>query len=107
MKNKTKPKTTINFDSDDEDNEPTPQPKIQTQKLVKETPLPKPYKLKIPAQGQRIKGEDQLDWGPRQIKGQDGAWFPLTAKTQQTQEREGKELPAYKEKNEDREKGDN
>ncbi|GJR43719.1 hypothetical protein Tco_1311822 [Tanacetum coccineum] len=56
------------------------------------------------AQGQRIKGEDQLDWGPRQIKGQDGAWFPLTAKTQQTQEREGKELPAYKEKNEDREK---
>ncbi|GJY78824.1 hypothetical protein Tco_0484625 [Tanacetum coccineum] len=56
------------------------------------------------AQGQRIKGGDQLDWGPRQIKGQDGAWFPLTAKTQQTQEREGKELPAYKEKNEDREK---
>ncbi|GKD09560.1 reverse transcriptase domain-containing protein [Tanacetum coccineum] len=38
--------TSINFDSDDED-EPTPQPKIQTQKLVKETPLPKPYKQKI------------------------------------------------------------
>ncbi|GJY36700.1 reverse transcriptase domain-containing protein [Tanacetum coccineum] len=38
----------INFDSDDEDDEPTPQPKIQTQKPVKETPLPKPYKPKIP-----------------------------------------------------------
>ncbi|GKB34336.1 reverse transcriptase domain-containing protein [Tanacetum coccineum] len=37
----------INFDSDDEDDEPTLQPKIQTQKPVKETPLPKPYKLKI------------------------------------------------------------
>ncbi|GJW65570.1 reverse transcriptase domain-containing protein [Tanacetum coccineum] len=36
----------INFDSDDED-KPTPQPKIQTQKSVKETPLPKPYKPKI------------------------------------------------------------
>ncbi|GKC42761.1 hypothetical protein Tco_1060483 [Tanacetum coccineum] len=39
--------TPINFDSDDEDDEPTSQPKIQTQKLVKETPLPKPYKPKI------------------------------------------------------------
>ncbi|GJY07169.1 hypothetical protein Tco_0374223 [Tanacetum coccineum] len=38
----------INFDSDDEDDEPTPQPKIQTQKPVKETSLPKPYKPKIP-----------------------------------------------------------
>ncbi|GJT69467.1 hypothetical protein Tco_1028753 [Tanacetum coccineum] len=38
--------TPINFDSDDEDDEPTPQPK--TQKPVKETPLPKPYKQKIP-----------------------------------------------------------
>ncbi|GKD52257.1 hypothetical protein Tco_1281233, partial [Tanacetum coccineum] len=37
----------INFDSDDEDDEPTPQPKIKTQKPVKETPLPKPYKPKI------------------------------------------------------------
>ncbi|GKC42724.1 reverse transcriptase domain-containing protein [Tanacetum coccineum] len=37
----------INFDSDDEDDEPTPQSKIQTQKPVKETPLPKPYKPKI------------------------------------------------------------
>ncbi|GJS16032.1 hypothetical protein Tco_0410504 [Tanacetum coccineum] len=37
----------INFDSDDEDDEPTPQPKIQTQKPVKETPLPKLYKPKI------------------------------------------------------------
>ncbi|GJX82642.1 hypothetical protein Tco_0332123 [Tanacetum coccineum] len=41
-------KNPINFDSDDEDDEPTPQPKIQPTKLVKETPLPKPYKPKIP-----------------------------------------------------------
>nr|GEW48023.1 hypothetical protein [Tanacetum cinerariifolium] len=40
--------TLINFDSDDEDNEPTPQPKTQPTKSVKETPLPKPYKPKIP-----------------------------------------------------------
>ncbi|GKC17644.1 reverse transcriptase domain-containing protein, partial [Tanacetum coccineum] len=38
----------INFDSDDEDDEPTPQPKAQPTKPVKETPLPKPYKPKIP-----------------------------------------------------------
>ncbi|GJS70622.1 reverse transcriptase domain-containing protein [Tanacetum coccineum] len=38
----------INFDSDDEDEEPTPQPKTQNPKLVKETPIPKPYKPKIP-----------------------------------------------------------
>ncbi|GJW40145.1 hypothetical protein Tco_0065990 [Tanacetum coccineum] len=38
----------INFDSDDEDDEPTPQPKTQPTKPIKETPLPKPYKLKIP-----------------------------------------------------------
>ncbi|GKB45315.1 hypothetical protein Tco_0896068 [Tanacetum coccineum] len=38
----------INFDSDDEDDEPTPQPKTQPAKPVKETPLPKPYKPKIP-----------------------------------------------------------
>ncbi|GJS09363.1 reverse transcriptase domain-containing protein [Tanacetum coccineum] len=37
----------INFDSDDDDDEPTPQPKTQPTKLVKETPLPKPYKPKI------------------------------------------------------------
>ncbi|GKA20165.1 reverse transcriptase domain-containing protein [Tanacetum coccineum] len=43
-----KTKNPINFDSDDEDDEPTSQPKIQTQKPVKETPLPKPYKPKIP-----------------------------------------------------------
>ncbi|GJW28151.1 reverse transcriptase domain-containing protein [Tanacetum coccineum] len=43
-----KTKNPINFDSDDEDDEPIPQPKIQTQKPVKETPLPKPYKPKIP-----------------------------------------------------------
>nr|GEV74496.1 hypothetical protein [Tanacetum cinerariifolium] len=39
----------INFDSDDEeDEEPTPQPKTKNPKPVKETPLPKPYKPKIP-----------------------------------------------------------
>ncbi|GKF04453.1 reverse transcriptase domain-containing protein [Tanacetum coccineum] len=38
----------INFDSDDEDDEPTPQPKTQPTKPVKEIPLPKPYKPKIP-----------------------------------------------------------
>ncbi|GJW37685.1 reverse transcriptase domain-containing protein [Tanacetum coccineum] len=38
----------INFDSDDEDDEPTPQPKTQPAKPVKETPLPKSYKPKIP-----------------------------------------------------------
>ncbi|GJV52278.1 reverse transcriptase domain-containing protein [Tanacetum coccineum] len=40
--------TPINFDSDDEDKEPTPQTKTQNPKTVKETPLPKPYKPKIP-----------------------------------------------------------
>ncbi|GJV04369.1 reverse transcriptase domain-containing protein [Tanacetum coccineum] len=38
----------INFDSDDENDEPTPQPKLKEPKTVKETPIPKPYKLKIP-----------------------------------------------------------
>ncbi|GJT34700.1 reverse transcriptase domain-containing protein [Tanacetum coccineum] len=51
-----KTKNPINFDSDDEDDEPTPQPKIQTQKLVKETPLPKPYKPKI-SYPQRLRKE--------------------------------------------------
>ncbi|GJV10008.1 reverse transcriptase domain-containing protein [Tanacetum coccineum] len=41
-------KNPINFDSDDEDEEPTPQPKTQNPKPVKETPIPKPYKPKIP-----------------------------------------------------------
>ncbi|GJV26945.1 reverse transcriptase domain-containing protein [Tanacetum coccineum] len=36
------------FDSDDEDEEPTPQPKTQPTKPIKETPIPKPYKPKIP-----------------------------------------------------------
>ncbi|GJT14686.1 reverse transcriptase domain-containing protein [Tanacetum coccineum] len=40
--------TPINFDSDDEDEESTSQPKTQNPKPVKETPLPKPYKPKIP-----------------------------------------------------------
>ncbi|GJS81532.1 hypothetical protein Tco_0748073 [Tanacetum coccineum] len=39
--------TPVNFDSDDKD-EPTPQPKTQDPKPVKETPLPKLYKPKIP-----------------------------------------------------------
>nr|GFB07248.1 reverse transcriptase domain-containing protein [Tanacetum cinerariifolium] len=38
----------ISFDSDEEDEEPTSQPKTQNLKPVKETPLPKPYKPKIP-----------------------------------------------------------
>ncbi|GKA19824.1 hypothetical protein Tco_0699739 [Tanacetum coccineum] len=38
-------KTPINFNSDDE---PTPQPKPKTPKPVKETPISKPYKPKIP-----------------------------------------------------------
>ncbi|GJU09019.1 reverse transcriptase domain-containing protein [Tanacetum coccineum] len=40
--------TPTNFDSDDEDDEPTPQPKTKPLKPVKETPLPKLYKPKIP-----------------------------------------------------------
>ncbi|GJV76370.1 reverse transcriptase domain-containing protein [Tanacetum coccineum] len=38
----------INFESNDEEDEPTPQLKSQTPKPVKETSMPKPYKLKIP-----------------------------------------------------------
>ncbi|GJZ56993.1 hypothetical protein Tco_0612487 [Tanacetum coccineum] len=41
-------KSPINFDSEDEDEESTPQPKSQTLKPVKEAPIPKPYKQKIP-----------------------------------------------------------
>ncbi|GKB01403.1 hypothetical protein Tco_0829447 [Tanacetum coccineum] len=40
--------TPINFDSDDEDEEPISQPKPKNPKPVKETPIPKPYKPKIP-----------------------------------------------------------
>nr|GEV28870.1 reverse transcriptase domain-containing protein [Tanacetum cinerariifolium] len=40
--------TPIKFDNVDEDDEPTPQPKTQPIKPIKETPLPKPYKQKIP-----------------------------------------------------------
>ncbi|GKF66245.1 hypothetical protein Tco_0192762, partial [Tanacetum coccineum] len=36
------------FDCDDENEEPTPQPKPQLPKPIKETPIPKPYKPKIP-----------------------------------------------------------
>ncbi|GJX48551.1 hypothetical protein Tco_0273741 [Tanacetum coccineum] len=38
----------INFDSEDEEEESTPQLKSQTPKLIKETPMPRPYKPKIP-----------------------------------------------------------
>ncbi|GJW12166.1 reverse transcriptase domain-containing protein [Tanacetum coccineum] len=44
----------INSDSEDEDDEPTPQPKIQTQKPVKETPLPKHTNQKFPDLGAGI-----------------------------------------------------
>ncbi|GJZ18965.1 reverse transcriptase domain-containing protein [Tanacetum coccineum] len=40
--------TRIIFDADDEDEEPTPQPKPKDPKPVKENPIPKPYKPKIP-----------------------------------------------------------
>nr|GEX05463.1 putative reverse transcriptase domain-containing protein [Tanacetum cinerariifolium] len=40
--------TPVNFDSDDEDKESTPQPKPKDPKPVKETPIPKQYKPKIP-----------------------------------------------------------
>ncbi|GKC86793.1 hypothetical protein Tco_1147442 [Tanacetum coccineum] len=40
--------TPVSFDSDDEDKEPAPQPKTQPLKPIKETPIPKPYKPKIP-----------------------------------------------------------
>ncbi|GKC23663.1 reverse transcriptase domain-containing protein [Tanacetum coccineum] len=40
--------TPINFDSDDEDDKPTPQTKPEELEPVKETPIPKLYKPKIP-----------------------------------------------------------
>ncbi|GJU43852.1 reverse transcriptase domain-containing protein [Tanacetum coccineum] len=40
--------TPISFNSEDEDDEPTPQPKPKDLKPVKENPIPKPYKPKIP-----------------------------------------------------------
>ncbi|GKB33501.1 reverse transcriptase domain-containing protein [Tanacetum coccineum] len=40
--------TPINLDSDDEEGEPTPQLKSQNPESIKETPLPKLYKPKIP-----------------------------------------------------------
>ncbi|GJY28858.1 hypothetical protein Tco_0404625 [Tanacetum coccineum] len=53
----TNPENPINFDnSNEEDEEPTPQPKIQNPKPVKETTLPKPYKLKI-SYPQRLRKE--------------------------------------------------
>ncbi|GJW44475.1 hypothetical protein Tco_0073274 [Tanacetum coccineum] len=42
------PETPINIDSGDKDDGPTPKPKPKTSKPVKETPMPKPYKPKVP-----------------------------------------------------------
>ncbi|GJU41870.1 hypothetical protein Tco_1194827 [Tanacetum coccineum] len=42
------PETPINIDSSDKDDGPTPKPKPKTSKPVKETPMPKPYKPKVP-----------------------------------------------------------
>nr|GEV12562.1 reverse transcriptase domain-containing protein [Tanacetum cinerariifolium] len=53
----------INFDSDAEDDEPTPQPKTQPTKPVKETPLPKPYKPKIPYPQRRRKEKMKAQYG--------------------------------------------
>ncbi|GJT25258.1 reverse transcriptase domain-containing protein [Tanacetum coccineum] len=55
--------TPINFDSDDEDDEPTPQPKTQNLKPVKETPLPKPYKPKIPYPQRLMKEKIEAQYG--------------------------------------------
>nr|GEV04333.1 hypothetical protein [Tanacetum cinerariifolium] len=52
-------KIPINFDSDDEEDEPTPQPT----KPVKETPLPKPYKQKIPYPQCLIKEKMEAQYG--------------------------------------------
>ncbi|GKA17955.1 reverse transcriptase domain-containing protein [Tanacetum coccineum] len=48
--------TPISFDSEDEEEESTPQLKSQTPKPIKETPIPKPYKPKIPYP-QRLRNE--------------------------------------------------
>nr|GEX97576.1 reverse transcriptase domain-containing protein [Tanacetum cinerariifolium] len=55
--------TPINFDSDDEDDNPTPQPKTQNPKLAKETPLPKPYKPKIPSPQRPKKEKMEVQYG--------------------------------------------
>nr|GEV86421.1 reverse transcriptase domain-containing protein [Tanacetum cinerariifolium] len=52
----------INFDSDDEDEESTPTTKLQTLKPIKETPIPKPYKPKIPYP-QRLRKEKMEAFG--------------------------------------------
>ncbi|GJS03037.1 hypothetical protein Tco_0319545 [Tanacetum coccineum] len=41
-------KTPVNFDNNEKKDEPTLQPKLKIPKQTKETPLPKPYKPKIP-----------------------------------------------------------
>ncbi|GJS51662.1 hypothetical protein Tco_0625024 [Tanacetum coccineum] len=58
----------INFDSDDEDAEPSSQPKVKTVKLVKETPISKPYKPKI-SYPQRLRKE--------KMKAQYGKFFDI------------------------------
>ncbi|GJV83788.1 reverse transcriptase domain-containing protein [Tanacetum coccineum] len=55
--------TPINFDSDDEDNEPTPQHKPKNPKPVKETPIPKPYKPKIPYPKRLRKEKTKAQYG--------------------------------------------
>ncbi|GJX39656.1 reverse transcriptase domain-containing protein [Tanacetum coccineum] len=55
--------THINFDSDDEDDEPTPQPKPKTPKPVKETPILKPYKPKIPYPQRLRKEKMEVEYG--------------------------------------------
>ncbi|GKC18926.1 hypothetical protein Tco_1021076 [Tanacetum coccineum] len=56
-------KTTINFDSEDEDEESTPKLKSQTPKPVKETPIPKPYKPKIPYPQRTKKEKMEAQYG--------------------------------------------
>nr|GEU54272.1 reverse transcriptase domain-containing protein [Tanacetum cinerariifolium] len=55
--------TPINFDCDDEDDEPTTQPKTKDPKTAKETPLPKPYKPKIPYPQRLRKGKMKAQYG--------------------------------------------
>ncbi|GJS38535.1 hypothetical protein Tco_0563578 [Tanacetum coccineum] len=55
--------TYVNFDSDDEDDEPTSQPKTQNPKPAKETPLPKPYKPKIPYPQRLRKDKMEAQYG--------------------------------------------
>ncbi|GKB38595.1 hypothetical protein Tco_0883537 [Tanacetum coccineum] len=53
----------INFDSDDEEDESIPHPKLQTPKPIKEIPIPKPYKLKIPYPQRLRKDKMEAQYG--------------------------------------------